>query len=197
MFPALLINRIVNMKNKLFLVIVFVLTLGCFVLSLSQIYRINFSAGRKGNLLPGSAAEELKEIRTALEELSTRGKLRELTLDQTGAGPAKEIEPVSSQENLVSNLKIEILNGSGINGAATELKRSLEALISLNRPEISVGNADLRETILFEVKAGLDQNIRDIIYQEVEKESATIEVKELGKESPLDLVITLGSGLVD
>ena len=196
-FLNLLINQITEMENRFFLLVIFALTLGCFVLNLPQVYRAYFSFERGGTPFSDSVAGQLKEIGTALEELSGRGKLMGLTPDQNGTGPAEEPRVVNNQENLTLELKIEILNASKVNGAATDLKQSLEQIAALSLSAISVGNADPRPTTLFEVKPGLDQRIRDLIYQEVEKDSSAIEIIELGRESPLDLVITIGSDRVD
>ncbi|MEK7517894.1 MAG: LytR C-terminal domain-containing protein [Patescibacteria group bacterium] len=105
--------------------------------------------------------------------------------------PPKPVKKPTAEPLDLSKFKIEILNGSGIEGAASSQKSDLEAM-GFNIT--SVGNADNSDytEIVIRAKKAVDKAFLDKLRTTLE-ESFEVSEEELDEEATTDIVIIIGS----
>lgn len=121
-----------------------------------------------------------------------RNKSLQTTTEETPT-PVEEItETATPTPETINrkNVKLQILNGSGISGAAGKLQGVLE---SAGYSQITVGNADSYSftTTLVVFDKTVSQDIRDDITDELEKLYGKVETTEKSS-ARFDAVITIG-----
>jgi hypothetical protein len=106
-----------------------------------------------------------------------------------------QVEPTPTASSSASfkreELKIQVLNGSGVSGAAGKAKTLLE---SLGYKDIDTGNASMSDLAQTEVAVkDTAKDFIDLIIKDLSKNySATESSKSLSASSKFDVVITLG-----
>lgn len=112
-------------------------------------------------------------------------KIKEVSLSPT------PIEKVTPKPLDLSKFKIEILNGSGIEGQASSQKTDLE---SMGFVVAAIGNADNGDytTTLIQTKKDVDKAFLDKL-RTVLEESFEVSTEELDEDAKTDVVIIIGS----
>lgn len=112
-------------------------------------------------------------------------KIKEVSLSPT------PIEKATPKPLDLSKFTIEILNGSGIEGAASSQKSDLE---SIGFKVATIGNADNGDytTTLIQAKKDVDKAFLDKLRTTLE-ESLEVSTEELDKDAKTDIVIIIGS----
>jgi hypothetical protein len=110
----------------------------------------------------------------------------------TPASPDGEPTPASQSELKREDVKVQILNGSGVSGAAGKAKAALE---KLGYKDVQTGNSptsDVAETEISILKA--KENYLDLVKKDLEDSDYTVakSTKTLPTSSKFDVVITLG-----
>ncbi len=108
------------------------------------------------------------------------------------SAPTPSLTPSPSPQLKRADLKVQVLNGSGLAGAAAKAKDLLEGL---GYKDVKVGNAGSSDVVETEVAIKNEKkNYRDQLIKDLAK-AYTVASKssELKKDSDFDAVVTLGS----
>lgn len=89
-----------------------------------------------------------------------------------------------------SSIKVRILNGSGVSGAASNLSDTLKEIEGVD--VVSVGNAEDTDTTVVQIKSNLSKQIGDAIVSIVDENYQKPEVESLDVSAEEDVVIILG-----
>ena len=90
---------------------------------------------------------------------------------------------------LQAQFQIEILNGSGIAGAAAKLEKNLQTIQDLS---ITISNTEKTSSSLVKSKKTVTQEVKEKILAIVSQDFAAVSQKTLPDDSSWDMVIILG-----
>ncbi|MBU1129870.1 LytR C-terminal domain-containing protein [Patescibacteria group bacterium] len=128
-------------------------------------------------------AIEFSESRTTFSFESDPTEQESSTLDSTK--PSAKL--VSGE---IEEFNIQILNGSGISGAASGLKEELEknSQFEINQ----VGNTDNTQSTIVKSKSSVPESTKTLIYQIIEKNFPINQKEILSDDNASDIIIILG-----
>lgn len=127
----------------------------------------------------------------ATETTTTTTEITETTESAKEASPAMETEESKAPKE---NLKVKVLNGSGVTGLASKVK---EQLVKIGFKEITTGNAPesaIKTVVTFNTK--VSSQIQNEVTDLLKKEFESVEVTQK-ENSDLDIEITLGNLLTE
>lgn len=105
--------------------------------------------------------------------------------------PTPSVSPEPSVSPNLSVLKVQVLNGSGVTGAAKEIAQKLEAL---EFQTVETGNADANDYTKTQIQ--MKSSVSESVYEQITKELneyVTEKGDALADSSSFDIVVTLGS----
>jgi len=173
----------IKFKIKLFLIVGLTMAvIGAGSIPLSQILFPGWGE-KDGSEATDSGELQLTQLYQAVEEIEKREPFD----FQVKEPVQKETRESGGEEEI---LKIKILNGSGVTGAAGNLRDELTAEgIS---GDISLGNTEDTEITLIQMKESLPQSDRLTIINTIKADYPHYQEEKLSPDSPSDVVIVLG-----
>lgn len=136
---------------------------------------------------PKSSKEEdlsasFKDIGQAIDFLK---KKEPFVFGEQGEATQQTVEPIIKY-------KMEILNGSGIDGMARNLMESLSTLE--NSLEITMGNTQIIPLSTIKFKKSVSEELKTAVLKTVTKELPGIKEEIQADEYPFDITLVIGSG---
>ena len=130
-----------------------------------------------------------------IENLKKESKVKLVSeVKKEGSESALPLESTKSGEIAKEELKIQVLNGTGIAGQAGKIK---DMILELGFKEVETGNAEGTEEsktiVVFSQK--VDSSSQEEIVDELEKIFASVSVKEATQAAEFDIIVTTGSYL--
>lgn len=135
------------------------------------------------------ARSYLNDLKQRLNKNSSQKKL--IILPKTSPVFSPAASPISSSSAQISkkDLRVEVLNGTGILGQATEIKSLLEGL---GYKDITVGNTLKTPETTLETSASVSGVLRDEIVLELKKTLTDIKIKSLEETDKYDIIVITG-----
>lgn len=171
----------------------FLVTLAIGFFSLPKVYRANFPNQLLEEKDPNleTFSQNLNEVKNALNYLDQKREITPFTTSENSKKDDQEERPTPK----LTNLKITVLNGSNIVGAATNLKNQLKETLAESAAEISIANTEATAITTMKAKTYIPEEIRQSVYRILKTSSPEVNQEVLSNNSSDDLVIILGENL--